>query len=84
MRHQPRRSKADLEEPLTKLQGLVAWHGNFYSVPPGHAGQQAMIAYRLGALTLDVVARGTVSCQRRAGADDDGDGRAVASGGRTL
>jgi len=46
---------------IVSAQALVAWHGNFYSVPPGHAGQQITIWHRLGTATLDVVtAAGTV------------------------
>lgn len=42
-------------------QALVAWHGNSYSVPPGHGGQQVTVRHQLGAVTLDVVtAAGTV------------------------
>jgi transposase len=40
---------------VVSAQALVAWHGNFYSVPPGHAGQQVIVRHRLGAATLDVV-----------------------------
>jgi len=46
---------------LVSAQALVAWHGNWYSVPPGHAGQQVAVRHRLGTATLDVVtAAGTV------------------------
>jgi len=40
---------------VVSAQALVSWHGNFYSVPPGHGGQQVMIRHQLGAAVLDVV-----------------------------
>ncbi len=46
---------------VVSAQALVAWHGNFYSVPPGHAGQKVTIRHRLGTATIDIVtAAGTV------------------------
>jgi hypothetical protein len=49
------------ETRVASAQALAAWHGNFYSVPPGHADQQVTVRHRLGAATLDVVAAaGTV------------------------
>ena len=39
---------------VVSAQALAAWHGNFYSVPPGHAGQQVTVRHRLGTATLDV------------------------------
>jgi hypothetical protein len=51
----------------------VAWHGNFYSVPPGHGGQQVTVAHRLGTVTLDVVtAAGTVLARHRREPDHAG------------
>ena len=47
-------------------QALVHWHGNQYSVPPGHAGQQVTVRHQLGQVTLDVVtAAGTVLARHR-------------------
>ena len=40
---------------IVSAQALVSWHGNFYSVPPGHGGQQVTVRCRLGAATLDVI-----------------------------
>jgi transposase len=58
---------------VVSAQALVAWHGNFYSVPPGHAGQQVVIAHRLGTATLDVVtAAGTVLARHRREPDHAG------------
>lgn len=36
-------------------QALVAFRGNFYSVPPGHGGTVVDVRHRLGEATLDVV-----------------------------
>jgi hypothetical protein len=40
---------------VVSAQTLVAWHGNCYSVPPGHGGQRVMVRNQLGAVRLDVV-----------------------------
>jgi transposase len=54
-------------------QALVAWHGNSYSVPPGHGGQKVMIRHQLGAATLEVVtAAGTVLARHRREPDHAG------------
>ena len=54
-------------------QALVAWHGNRYSVPPGHGGQQVTVRHQLGAVTLDVVtAAGTVLARHRREPDHAG------------
>ena len=54
-------------------QALVSWHGNRYSVPPGHAGQEVTVRHRLGAATLDVVtAAGTVLARHRREPDHAG------------
>jgi transposase len=51
---------------VVSAQALVSWHGNCYSVPPGHAGQQVTVRHQLGAATLDVVtAAGTVLARHR-------------------
>jgi hypothetical protein len=39
---------------VVPAQALVAWHGNFYSVPPGHGGQQVTVLHRLGTATPDI------------------------------
>lgn len=43
---------------VVSAQALVAWHGNSYSVPPGHAGRQVSVRHQLGTATLDVVTGG--------------------------
>jgi transposase len=54
-------------------QALVSWHGNFYSVPPGHGGQQVTVRHQLGAGTLDVVtAAGSVVARHRREPDHAG------------
>jgi hypothetical protein len=46
---------------VVTAQALVHWHGNQYSVPPGHAGQHVTVRHQLGQAALDVVtAAGTV------------------------
>lgn len=49
------------EQRVVTAQALVAWRGNFYSVPPGLAGSTMTVRHRLGSLTLDIAtASGTV------------------------
>ena len=36
-------------------QALVAFRGNSYSVPPGHAGKQVTVCHQLGYSTVDIV-----------------------------
>jgi transposase len=58
---------------VVSAQALVAWHGNFYSVPPGHAGQQVVVRHRLGTATLDIAtAAGTVLARHRRELDHAG------------
>jgi transposase len=58
---------------VVTAQALVAWHGNCYSVPPGHGGQQVTVRHQLGAATLEVVtAAGTVLARHRRAADHAG------------
>jgi transposase len=46
---------------VVSAQALVAWRGNEYSVPPGHAGQTVTVRSRLGEQVVEVVtAAGTV------------------------
>jgi hypothetical protein len=48
-------------ERAVRGQALVAFRGNLYSVPPGHAGEVVQVRHRLGEITLDVVtARGVL------------------------
>jgi len=58
---------------VVTAQALVSWHGNRYSVPPGHGGQQVTVRHRLGAVTLDVVTgAGTVLARHRREPDHAG------------
>ncbi len=58
---------------VVTAQALVAWHGNSYSVPPGHGGQRVTVRHQLGAATLDVVtAAGTVLARHRREPDHAG------------
>jgi hypothetical protein len=36
-------------------QALVAFRGNRYSIPPGHAGQQVVVRHKLGGATVDIL-----------------------------
>jgi transposase len=38
-----------------KDQAMVAFRGNYYSVPPGHTGQVVQVRHRLGGTSLEVV-----------------------------
>lgn len=52
---------------------LVAFRGNFYSVPPGHAREGVSVRHRLGALDLEVVsARGALLARHRRAPDGAG------------
>lgn len=42
-------------ERTVSEQALVAFRGNHYSLPPGHAGEVVRVRHRLGTPTLDVV-----------------------------
>jgi len=58
---------------VVSAQALVSWHGNFYSVPPGHGGQQVTVRHQLGAVTLDVLtAAGSVVARHRREPDHAG------------
>jgi transposase len=58
---------------VVSAQALVAWHGNSYSVPPGHGGQQVTVRHQLGAAVIDVVtAAGTVLARHRRAPDHAG------------
>ncbi len=48
-------------ERVVKNQAQVAFRGNRYSVPPGHAGELVHVRHKLGSTTLDVTtARGVL------------------------
>jgi hypothetical protein len=58
---------------VVSAQALVSWHGNVYSVPPGHGGQQVSVRHQLGGAVLDVVtAAGTVLARHRREPDHAG------------
>jgi hypothetical protein len=58
---------------VVSAQALVSWHGNSYSVPPGHGGQKVTVRHQLGAATIDVVtAAGTVLARHRRAPDHAG------------
>ena len=42
------------EERIVSAQALVAWRGNFYSVPPELARAQVVVSQRLGSQRLDI------------------------------
>jgi hypothetical protein len=41
-------------ERTVSNQALVAFRGNRYSIPPGHAGAMVLVRHKLGATTLDI------------------------------
>jgi transposase len=58
---------------VVSAQALVAWHGNFYSVPPGYGGRQVTVTARLGAATIDIItAAGTTIVRHRREPDHAG------------
>jgi hypothetical protein len=58
---------------VVSAQALVAWHGNSYSVPPGHGGQKVTVRHQLGAAVIDVVTTaGTVLARHRREPDHAG------------
>jgi hypothetical protein len=61
------------DERVVSAQALVAWHGNSYSVPPGHGGQKVAVRHQLGSGTIDMVtASGTVLARHRRQPDHAG------------
>lgn len=44
------------EERIPSRQALVAWLGNYYSVPPDFAAAKVTVAHRLGTTQLDIAA----------------------------
>jgi hypothetical protein len=58
---------------VVSAQALVAWHGNSYSVPPGHGGQRVTVRHQLGAAAAGVVTgAGTVLARHRRQPDHAG------------
>jgi hypothetical protein len=68
-----RKTRGSSDTRVVTAQALVHWHGNQYSVPPGHAGQQVAVRHQLGQVSLDVVtAAGTVLARHRREPDHAG------------
>jgi len=65
---------ATLAEPrIVSAQALVAWRGNFYSVPPELARGQVVVSQRLGSQHLDIAtSSGIVVARHRAAPDGAG------------
>jgi hypothetical protein len=58
---------------VVSAQALVAFAGNYYSVPPGLAGATLSVRHRLGELTVDIAtASGTVLARHRREPDGAG------------
>jgi hypothetical protein len=51
-------------------QALVAFRGNRYSVPPGHAGEVVAVRHKLGAATLEIATGGGALLARHVRAPD--------------
>ncbi len=61
------------DERTVSAQALVAWHGNSYSVPPGHGGQKVTVRHQLGTAVIDIVtAAGTTLARHRREPDHAG------------
>ena len=61
---------------VVSAQALVAWHGNSYSVPPGHGGQRVTVRHQLGSPVINVVTTaGTVLARHRREPGHAGSGR---------
>ncbi|WP_121258996.1 IS21 family transposase [Nocardioides ferulae] len=58
------------EERTVSAQALVAWRGNFYSVPPELARAQVTVSQRLGAQHLDIATLGGIVVARHELAPD--------------
>lgn len=58
------------EERTVSAQALVAWRGNFYSVPPELARAQVTVSQRLGAQHLDIATLGGIVVARHQLAPD--------------
>ncbi|MCP2279553.1 hypothetical protein APR09_005141 [Nocardia amikacinitolerans] len=71
------------EQRKVTAQGLVAWHGNEYSVPPGMPGAVVTVIHRLGADTVELVTTtgAVIAAHLRA---PDGAGRVVRDQGHVV
>lgn len=58
------------EERVVSAQALVAWRGNFYSVPPELARAQVVVSQRLGEQHLDIATLGGIVIARHELAPD--------------
>lgn len=58
------------EERTVSAQALVAWRGNFYSVPPELARAQVVVSQRLGEQHLDIATAGGIVIARHELAPD--------------
>ena len=58
------------EERTVSAQALVAWRGNFYSVPPELARAQVVVSQRLGAQHVDIATAGGIVIARHELAPD--------------
>jgi hypothetical protein len=58
------------EERIVSAQALVAWRGNFYSVPPELARAQVVVSQRLGAGHVDIATSSGVVIARHELAPD--------------
>lgn len=58
------------EQRTASAQAMVAWHGNFYSVPPELARATVMVSQRLGGQHLDIATSGGIVLARHQAAPD--------------
>ena len=58
------------EERTVSAQALVAWRGNFYSVPPELARAQVVVSQRLGEQHIDIATLGGIVIARHELAPD--------------
>lgn len=58
------------EERVVSAQALVAWRGNFYSVPPELARAQVIVSQRLGEQHVDIATTGGIVIARHELAPD--------------
>ena len=49
---------------VVSAQALVAWNGNFYSVPPGHAGRLVTVRHQLGHAAVDIITPAGITLAR--------------------
>lgn len=71
------------EERTVSAQALVAWRGNFYSVPPELARVHVTVSQRLGAQHIDIATAGGIVIARH-GLAPDGAGAMVRDHGHVI